>query len=998
MGKKPEKTKKPEKPSDSTSPEPQAEAGPVEPGFPIVGIGASAGGLAAFEAFFSGMPTEADPGMAFVLVQHLAPDHKSILTDLVKRYTRMNVFEIEDGMEVRPSCTYIIPPNCDLGLLNGRLYLTEPSAPRGLRMPIDFFFRSLAQDQHEKAICIVLSGTGSDGALGARTVKGEGGMVMAQIPESTEFDGMPRSAISTGLVDFVLPPGEMPAQLIAYAKRALTGRERVFSPQTLGVGGEAALQKIHVLLRTETGHDFSQYKPSTIGRRVERRMAVNQIERLDDYVRYLKKNPVEVRILFKELLIGVTNFFRDPEAFEALQEKVIPHLSSAIKMRGGIRVWTPGCSTGEEAYSIAILIQEHLENLKQNTSVQVFATDIDSQAIEQARAGVFPVSIASDVSAVRLDRFFSRESTGGKYRIGKNVRDLLVFSEQDVIKDPPFSKLDLISCRNLMIYMEGALQKKILPLFHYALNPDGFLFLGSSETIGDFGEFFTTVDRKWKIYQRKDAASVAPVLSRYSSHPRDEAATTTNVLDIRGHGARSLRELTEKALLEHYAPAGVVVNRRGDILYIQGRTGKYLEPAPGEAGVNILRMAREGLKRDLVIALRKAFASFETVTCPRLRVRSNGGVTTINLTVRPLTEGRDVRLELFLVTFEGLPPEATTKESPGPEDVGTGDVGYSNEHVAKLERELRDKEEYIQAAIEELETSNEELKSMNEELQSANEELQSTNEELETSKEELQSVNEELSTVNAELQNKVEALSRVNNDMNNLLAGTGVGTIFVDHQLRIQRFTPAALQVINLIPSDVGRPVGHIVSNLVGYNRLVEDMEAVLNDLIPRENEVQTKEGVWLLMRIRPYRTLENVIEGVVITFVDITEQKRLQESLRESETMRRLAVVVRDSSDAITVLDFHGRILAWNPGAEKLYGYSETEALSMSFGDLIPEGEREEALKKLESLGKNEKRGELKVERLTREGRIIDVVLTASVLLNEEGRPYAVAATERPV
>ena len=472
--------------------------------FPIVGIGASAGGLAAFEAFFSGMPADVDPGMAFVLVQHLAPDHKSILTDLIRRYTRMQVFEVEDGMVVRPNCAYIIPPNRDMAFLNGTLQLMEPSAPRGQRLPIDFFFRSLAQDQRERAICIVLSGTGSDGTLGVRAIKGEGGMVMVQNPASTEYDGMPRSAIATGLVDYELPPAEMPAQLIAYAAHAFGKLPRpatASAPRT-----ENALKKIFILLRAQTGHDFSQYKPSTI-HAPHRAAHGRPPDRLDRQITSstCRQTPAEVDALFRDLLIGVTSFFRDPEAFKALEEAGHPEaLCRQAARTRVIRVWSPGCSTGEEAYSLAILLAERQEAMKQSFGVQIFATDIDSQAIATARAGLYPASIAADISPERLARFFAAEPDGSCYRIHKAIRDMVVFSEQNVIKDPPFSKLDLISCRNLLIYMGGDLQKKLIPLFHYALNPGGFLFLGTSETVGEFGDLFATLDRKLKLYQRKE--------------------------------------------------------------------------------------------------------------------------------------------------------------------------------------------------------------------------------------------------------------------------------------------------------------------------------------------------------------------------------------------------------------------------------------------------------------------------------------------------------------
>lgn len=891
--------------------------------FPIVGIGASAGGLAAFEAFFSGMPADTDPGIAFVLVQHLAPDHKSILADLVQRYTRMQVFEVEDGMAVRPNCAYIIPPGRDMAFLDGTLQLLEPSAPRGQRMPIDFFFRSLAQDQHERAIGVVLSGTGSDGTLGVRAIKGDGGMVMVQNPASTEYDGMPRSALATGLVDYELPPAEMPAQIIAYAAHAFGKPPR---PATAPPPkAEAALKKIFILLRTHTGHNFSQYKPSTVHRRIERRMAIHQIETMDGYVKYLQQTPAEVEALFSDMLIAVTNFFRDPEAFKAIKEQIIPKLFSGKHPNGVIRVWSVGCSTGEEAYSLAILLAEHQEALKQSFKVQIFATDIDSQSIATARAGLYPASIAADISPERLARFFSVEPDGSFYRIHKGIRDMLVFSEQNVIKDPPFSRLDLISCRNLLIYMGSELQKKIIPLFHYALNPGGFLFLGTSETVGEFDDLFTTLDRKSKLYQRREdfhhtaSTRFLPPMTAVAAQLSQAARKTA------GPGTSSLRELTEQALLQHVAPVAALVNQKGDILYLHGRTGLYLEPAPGEPGVNnILNMAREGLRRDLVTALHSAAVGRVVVRRPNLRVKTNGDFTTVNLTVLPVPTGLSAKAPagpagsseapLILVilaqaatlqTGEAASTALATTEAIAAMEAG--DEAHAS--IVALRQELRTKEEYLQITNEELETANEELRSSNEELQSVNEELQSTNEELETSKEELQSVNEELSTVNAELQTKVADLTRANNDMNNLLAGTGIASVFVDRSLRILRFTPAATPIINLIQSDIGRPVGHIVSNLAGYEKLPADTQAVLDTLVPKEVEVQTKAGAWYTMRILPYRTLDNVIEGVVITFVDISTAKRAQEALHEAH-IRVTEAIVATVREPLLVLDTNLRII----------------------------------------------------------------------------------------
>jgi two-component system CheB/CheR fusion protein len=959
--------------------------------FPIVGIGASAGGLAAFEAFFSGMPADKEPGMAFVLVQHLAPDHHSILAELVQRYTRLQVFEITDGLVIRPNCVYIIPPNHDIALLNGALHLLEHTLPRGQRMPIDFFFRSMAQDQHERAICIVLSGTASDGTLGVREVKGTGGMVMVQNPESTEYDGMPRSAINTGLVDYVLPPAEMPDQLIAYVSHAfgpLHGLESALEPTN-----ENSLKKIFIILRDQTGNDFSQYKPSTIYRRIERRMAVTRNETMDGYVKYLQLTPTEVGVLFRDLLIGVTSFFRDPEAFLSLEKEVIPTIFTGKAAGGVIRVWAPGCSTGEEAYSIAILLQERMESLKQSYTVQIFATDIDRRAIATARAGLYPASIVVDLSPERLARFFVAEPGGSTYRIHKGIRDMIVFSEHNVCQHPPFSKIDLISCRNLLIYMSGDLQKKLIPLFYYALNPDGILFLGTSESAGDFGNLFTVLDRTAKLYQRKEYTHGArraplgrflPSMTAVDATLRQSAAKTAFPVKL------PLRELTEQALLQQIAPAGALVNSHGDILYLHGHSGMYLEPAQGEAGINnILKMAREGLQRELTIALHKAAEGKEIVRALNLCVKTNGHFTKVNLSIRPVVIAHAAILDtpLFLVVLEEAPPSDLVRSAQSLD---------TDARIIELERELRVNEQYLQNTTEAMESFGEELKSSNEEMQSVNEELQSTNEELETSQEELQSVNEELATVNVELQIRVTDLSQTYNDMNNLLAGSNIGTVFVDHQLRILRFTPAASEIINLIPSDVGRPVRHTVSNMVGYDNLVADIKVVLKTLVPKEIEVQTTEGKWYTMRLQPYFTLDNVIEGAVITFVDITEMKATRDALEKANELLRLAVVVRDSHDAITAQDLDGRILAWNPGAERMYGWSEAEALAMNVRDRIPEPLRMDALSKIHSLSRFDILEPFCTERISKDGAVVEVWLTASALVNEAGQMYAIATTER--
>ncbi len=970
--------------------------------FPIVGIGASAGGLAAFEAFFSAMPVDRDPGMAFVLVQHLAPDRKSILSDLIRRYTRMQVFEVEDGMKVQANCTYVIPPNHYMAFQNGSLHLLEPDASRDPRWPIDYFFASLAAGQRERAIAIVLSGTGSDGTLGVRAIRDAGGMVMAQSTVSCEFDGMPSSAIATGLVDYQMPPNEMPLQLMAYVARG--GRDR---PRTAGLPTpktEAALNRVFMLLRAQMAHDFSQYKPSIIHRRIDRRMVVLQIENFDTYVAYLQQNPTEVQALFRDLLIGVTNFFRDTKAFQVLEEQVIPNLFAGKPAGAPVRVWSAGCSTGEEAYSLAILLVERMEALKQNHILQVFATDIDRSAIATARAGQYPASIAVDVSAERLARFFVLESGGQTYRIHKRIRDLLVFSEQDLIRDPPFSKLDLISCRNLLIYLGADLQKRLMPLFHYALKPGGMLFLGSSEGIGEFDSLFAVLDQKAKVYTRREGLEdvrradigtfFKPVHNTMNTPLPNEAA----------HGSSlskklPLRELTEQAILRQLAPACALVNAQGDLLYLHGRTGTYLEPSPGEVGVqNILKMAREGLRAGLSGALQQAVSTLRTANASNLHVLCNGHFTRVNLGVHPVVRSVNARHDnpLYLVMLEDASDVPAQPSSTAERSQGTP-VLDAEDRIQSLLKELRAKDECLQSAQELVESSTAELNESTEEMQAVNEELQSSNEELQTSTEELQSVNEELATVNAELEVKVADLSRANDDMNNLLAGTGVGTLFVDQQLRIMRFTPVIGEIIHLIDTDIGRPVAHFAANLPGYTNLVADVQTVLDTLTPQETEVRAQNDRWYNLRIQPYRTLNNVIEGAVLSLVDITTLKHSEESLRTvTSALQRMAVVVRDASDAITLHDLEGRTMAWNPGAVRLYGWSEAQALQMNVRERIPEALRADEWAKLVKLSHAKVLEPYLTERLTQSGAVVRVSIIATALLREDGQVYAVATTER--
>jgi two-component system CheB/CheR fusion protein len=955
--------------------------------FPIVGVGASAGGLAAFAAFFSGMPADVDPGMAFVLVQHLDPDHASILTELIRRYTRMPVCEVEDGMVVRINCVYVIPPTHDMALISGALQLQEPSLPRGLRLPINHLFNSLAQDQHQWSIGIVLSGTGSDGTLGVQSIHAAGGMVMAQTLESCDFDGMPRSAIGTGFVDYQLAPEAMAARLIRYVAQTF-GKLTVLSSQPTPVVA-SALRKILLALRAQTGHDFAGYKPSTLHRRIERRMAVHYIDAVDVYVRRLQQSPEEVDALFRDLLIGVTNFFRDPEAFQALAEQVIPKIFERKPAGGVVRVWSCGCCTGEEAYSIAMLLQEHMDTLDQGYSVQIFATDLDDRAIAVARTGLYSANIAGDVSPERLARFFTLEPNGRSYRIQSGIRDMVVFSEQNLVKDPPFSKLDLISCRNLLIYLGAELQLKVMSLFHFALNPGGGLFLGTSEGIDEGGLLFTTTDRNAKLYQTTSHArgSLGAVLGRFAPTKALKPLELPFAPRVPATPKKMpLRELTENALLLQIAPAGALVNGKGDIMYLHGRSGMYFELAAGEAGVNnVLKMAREGLQLALAQALRKAVSGNEVVRAPGLRVKTNGHFTWTNLCIRPVPAAMGLQPDtlLYLVILEEA---SDPDQSRGPTTLlGADDLSRAeaDAQIAELKAELESKDDSLLQAEEKLNAYSEELKSASEEMQASNEELQS--------------LNEELFTLNGELNTKVVGLSRVNNDMNNLLSGTGIATVFVDHDLRILRFTPTAAQIINLVENDVGRKVGHIVSNLVDYKDLLTDVQAVLDTLVPKDAQVQTTAGAWYTMRIRPYRTQDHVIEGAVLTFVDITEMKAIKDALEKANRLSRMAVVVMDAHDAITVQDLEGHTLAWNPGAERMYGWSEAEALQMNVRERIPLALRANAVTKVIRLSRAEVLEPYSTQRLTKGGAVLDVSMISTALLNETGQMYAVATTERP-
>ena len=874
--------------------------------FPIVGIGASAGGLEALEGFFSHMPS--DSNIAFVVVQHLSPKHKSIMGSLLKKHTKMKILEVEDGMVVKPNHIYLNPPSKNMVIINGTLQLMELEKGHFVNLPIDHFFRALSQDQAEKAICIILSGTGTDGTLGAKAIKGGGGMTMVQTEKQAKYDGMPRSAIDTGLIDYILPLEKMPEELVKYIQHPY-----IEGPENIGINKQQFqnyLQKIFVLIRSETGHDFSNYKQNTIRRRIERRLAVHQIDDIAEYIRFIQQTPMEVKTLFKDLLITVTNFFRDPESFEVIEKKVIPQILKNVSGDSPVRCWVPGCATGEEAYSIAMLLVESIEKSKKHTNIQIFATDIDEDAIEFARMGIYPDSIAADVTPERLKRFFIKDDN--VYKIKKQIRDMVVFATQNLITDPPFSKLHMVSCRNLLIYMDQVLQKKILPLFHYTINQDGVLFLGSSESIGEYADLFSPISAKWKIFKRKGI-----VLEGDLGYPKIPFYDTT-VPYQKGDEGKILREadirdLAQKVILEEYSPSCVIINNKYEILFFSGDTNKYLSPPVGEPTFNILKMAREEIRYKLSNALHKAIKQKTNVLVENLRVRQNGNYLTIDMIIRPITEPKD-QTGLVMVVFNNKTQIETTnkKQKKLPEKKA------ESQRIVALEQELQSAKEYLQTTIEELETSNEELKSTNEELQSTNEELQSTNEELETSKEELQSTNEELITVNSELQNKVDELSQANNDINNLLASTEIATIFLDNNLLIKRYTPSITKIFNLIQSDINRPISDITTNIT-YDEIFKDAQDVLSTLIRKEIDIKNKDNNWYSMRIAPYRTIENVIDGVVITFVDITEVKNVFEEKRRSD--EKYLLLFNTMKHGVIFQSADGKIISANPAAERILG-----------------------------------------------------------------------------
>jgi len=909
-------------------------------------------------------------GMAYVVIQHLDPTQKGMLPELLQRISSMKVFQVKESMEVRPNFVYVIPPNKSMSISRGVLHLVDPAEIRGLRLPIDFFMRPLANDCHEQAIGIVLSGMGSDGSLGLSAIKEQNGMVMVQDPKSAKFDSMPRNAINAVQVDIVAPANELPLSLAKFSNHVPVFKSiPEDEPED-----KNSLEKIIILLRTQTGNDFSLYKKNTMYRRIERRMGVHQINKIASYVSFLKDNPKEVEILFKELMIGVTNFFRDAAVWEKLKETVLPDLIAGLPEGSVLRAWVAGCSTGEEAYSLAIVFKETLEKIRPRGGIllQIFATDLDNDAIETARRAVFPASISTDVSAERLSRFFIAQD--GNYRVNTEIREMVVFAQHNIIMHPPFTKLDILTCRNLLIYMDSELQKKILGLFYYSMNPEGIMLLGSSETLGSQAYLFSPIDNKLKIYKRYEKSTDLPALfdfpSSYSRSKQTNMEQKTNAKP-----PQNIEELADKLLIQHFSPPGVLVNEKGDIIYISGRTGKYLEPAVGKANLNIFAMLREGLRNEFPAAFRKAILKKEIVVIHNLKVGTNGGTQNVNVTVKWIDKPEPLN-GMIMIIFTDLPK---IPETIHPTVKGTETTESIRE--ADLQEELMHTRELMQTSMEEMQTSQEELKSTNEELQSTNEELQSTNEELTSSKEEMQSLNEELQTVNAELQSKIHDYSRVNNDMNNLLNSTDIATLFLDKELKIRQYTPQSTKIFKLIKSDIGRPFTDLVSDLV-YPELVDDATEVLKTLVFIKKQIPTKDQRWFSIRIMPYRTFEDRIDGLVITFFNITDLKQMEAKLHENEQMHQL--ILNSASDVIIKLSADWKIMEFNPEAEKYFGKKHKDVISQNFIQLfIPELQRKKIEKDIDKLLKEKVDAKYKMEITATDGKMQETEWAVNLMHN---------------
>jgi two-component system CheB/CheR fusion protein len=944
----------------------------------VVGVGASAGGIEAFIDLLSHL--QENTGFAFVFVEHLSSHYKSALTQILSRKTKLTVLEAKNGMPLEADHVYVISPDTYLGISTGKIVVKpRPKNENGKFLPIDYLFNSIAKDQEGKAIGVLLSGTGFDGTEGIKNIKSEGGITFAQNERSSKYFDMPSAAIQSASIDFILSPSDIAEKLREFGKNPyLVKYKHVELP-------ENDYSKIFVLLNHETGADFSYYKKSTISRRIIRRMILQRMDSHLEYLKFLEKNPTEVKALYKDLLISVTSFFRESEAFMFLRKKIFQIIIKKRAPKESIRIWVPACSTGEEVYSVAICIQEALDNIKQKIPVQIFGTDLSEANIKFARAGIYPENIAAQISSARLRNFFVKGED--HYKVSKVIREMCIFSNHNLIKDPPLSNMNFVSCRNVLIYMDPPLQKKIIAMLHYALKPNGYLMLGSSESANVYSNLFTLCDKRYKVYVRNTVSVRIPFdfstsLSLLSQKPKER----TSMKDTE-HADFDMEREVERALLDRYSPSAVLINSHFDIIQVHGAINSYIQLPQGKVTHNIFNMVREGLMLDLKSAIDKASRKVFAVRKEGVKVRTEHGIREVNFEVVPIHDPFRKNLN-FLITFEETKESLPhSKLKPVSNDKGVGKFGSDK----RLKQELVTTKKYLQALIEEKEANNEELKAANEEVQSSNEELQSMNEELETAKEELQSTNEELLTLNTELQHRNVELTQINSDLSNVMESINIPILLVDRSICIRRFTPMIRRVMNIIASDVGRSVNEIKLKIKIANLDLLTLD-VIEHISTKELEVQDDENRWYVMSIRPYKTLENKIDGAVITFIDITERKQA-----ESNNLY-LASIVESTEDAIIGKTVEGIITSWNRGAEKLYGYQEKEVVGRNISLLAAADKKSEISDILRKIKQGESIVRFETERMTKDGRKVNVLLSISPIRNKDGQTVGVSTVAHDI
>jgi two-component system, chemotaxis family, CheB/CheR fusion protein len=963
--------------TEASDEERNEEAEPARPKTIVVGIGASAGGVRALQHLFDALPEKT--GAAFVVVVHLDPDVRSEMSNILAARTHMPVLQVDRPVPLQPDHVYVIPPDRRLHITDDEIATAEFDEPRGKRAPIDLFFRSLAE-QHGDGCAVILTGAGSDGAVGVRAVKESGGIILVQDPVEAEFPSMPRAAIATGIADFILPVREIAQRLTELVREKNNGL-------TAGLHGLNAdlLRRILAHVRVRTGHDFSKYKRATILRRIARRMQVTRSDSPNTYYDVLRDNPDEAQALLGDLLISVTSFFRDKEAFQTLELQVIPQLFHGKLSDRAIRVWVPGCATGEEAYSVAMLLLEQASRQDIRPTIQVFGSDIDAKALSTARDGQYPAAIEADVTEERLRRFFVKEAD--HYRVRQELRDLVLFASHSLLKDPPFSRLDLIVCRNLLIYLDRDLQEMACNTFHYALNPDGFLMLGTSESADNPTGQFRTFDRKARIYQSSAAPGELRLLPRLlgsvavvheqAAHPMRPPSTSALLSEAAAH----------RQALEKLAPPSILVDQGHRVLHMSENAGRFLQPAGGPLSGNVIDLVRPELRFELRSALHRVFESTRPWLSLPIPVRFNGAAHRVLMHVKPAEDHDDNGEGRAIVLFiEGGAVEQVTAGQSAEHDVG-------NEIITRLREELQQTQARLRTTREESESANEELRAANEELQSINEEYRSTSEELETSKEELQSINEELQTVNSELKLKLEAVSRAHSDLQNLMAATDFGTLFLDASLRIKRFTQQVTELFSITPSDEGRPISDFAHRLE-YDSLVGDARRVLTNLTPIGHEIRSRDGRWYDVRLRPYRTVDDKIDGVVLTFVDMTDRRLTEEALRMSERkLRQQIQLVELSREPISIWEFGGTILEWNRGSEQLYGYTRDEAVGKKRDMLLGASMPNSSFADLQVKLQNERSWSGELKHRTKDGR--ELTVESRIILEAvDGQQLALEAT----